>query len=259
MEGWENDMEHSMWAGVRAIVLAITALLLLPLQAQAERDWEFSVGAFGGKAFHSNEDFKFNSGDTGFPVHGTVHGVTLNDSGTFGGKLTAWYLPRKYNWQPQVGLELDFTRFTADLHPQLRGADGTWPEPGFQLGSVGFSFVRDLSVNTLAANLLFRYPIWSTPDLPGGRIAPYVGFGVGAQRAVVSLQVTPYREVDYAPAGQALVGMKFFLMRNLAVFGEYKRIWSSHTFTYSGTFAPGYEETWSVVTNVLVGGVSVHF
>jgi hypothetical protein len=253
-------MERLTWAGVRGIVLAITALFLLPLQAQAERDWEFSVGAFGGKAFHSNEDMKINSGDTSIPFHGTVHGVTLNDSGTFGGKLTAWYLPRKYNWQPQVGFELDFTRFTADLHPQLRGMDGTVALPGFELGSFGFTAVRDVSVNTLAANLLFRYPIWSTPDLPQGRIAPYVGAGVGVQRAVLSLEIFEHREVSYAPAGQVLVGMKFFIMRNLAVFGEYKRIWSSHDFTYADTsFPAGYKETWSIATNVLVGGVSIHF
>ena len=94
MEGWENDMEQPTWAGVRAIVLAVTALFLLPLQAQAERDWEFSVGAFGGKAFHSNEDAKFNAGaGTGFGP-GTAYGVNLNDSPTFGAKITAWYLPR---------------------------------------------------------------------------------------------------------------------------------------------------------------------
>ena len=252
-------MVQLTWSGVRAIVLTVAALFLLPLQAQAERDWEFSVGAFGGEAFHSNEDMKINSGDIANPVHGTVHGVTLNNSGTFGGKLTAWYLPRKYSWQPQIGFELDFTSFTADMHPQLRGADGTVTTPGFFLGAVQFNDVRDLSVNTLAANLLFRYPIWSTPELPQGRIAPYVGLGVGAQRAVLSLQVVPYREVDYAPAGQLLVGMKFFVMKNLAIFGEYKRIWSSHDFTYSGITPPGYEETWSVVTNILAGGVSIHF
>jgi hypothetical protein len=232
MEGWEHDMEQLTWVGVRAIVLAVTALVLCPLQAQAERNWEFSVGGFGGEAYHSNQDMKINSGDNGAPFHGTVHGVQLNDSGTFGGKLTAWYLPKKYNWQPQVGVELDFTRFTADLHPQTQGADGTVSTPGFQLGAYSFGFVRDLSVNTLAANLLFRYPIWSTPDLPQGRIAPYVGIGVGVQRAVLSLEVVPYREVSYAPAGQLLVGMNFFVMKNLAVFGEYKRIWSSHDFTY---------------------------
>jgi len=253
-------MEQPTWAGVRGIVMAGLVSLVLPFQAQAERNWEFSVGAFGGGAFHSNQDQKINSGDDGSPWHGTVHGVTLNDSGTFGGKLTAWYLPRKYRWQPQVGLELDFTRFTADRHPQLRGADGTVSIPGFQLGSVQFFDVSDLSVNTLAANLLFRYPVWSTPDLPQGRIAPYVGIGVGAQRAVLSLQDVSHREVSYAPAGQVLVGMKFFMMKNLAVFGEYKRIWSSHDFTYEDiSLPPGYKETWSIATNVLVGGVSLHF
>ncbi len=58
-------MAQLTWAGGRAIILAVTALFLLPLQAQAERDWEFSVGAFGGEAFHSNEDLKINSGDHG--------------------------------------------------------------------------------------------------------------------------------------------------------------------------------------------------
>jgi hypothetical protein len=60
-------MGQLIWAGVRAIILAITALFLLPLQAQAERNWEFSVGVFGGKAFHSNQDLKINSGDYGGP------------------------------------------------------------------------------------------------------------------------------------------------------------------------------------------------
>ena len=79
-------MKLRTWARVHAIVLAVTALLFLPLQAQAERDWEFSVGAFGGKAFHSNEDIKFNVGTgTGFAT-GTAHGVNLNDSPTFGAK-----------------------------------------------------------------------------------------------------------------------------------------------------------------------------
>jgi hypothetical protein len=36
-------MERLTWAGVREILLAVTALFLLPLQAQAERNWEFSV------------------------------------------------------------------------------------------------------------------------------------------------------------------------------------------------------------------------
>jgi hypothetical protein len=55
-------MEQLTWAGVKVIVLAVTALFLLPLQVQAERNWEFSVGAFGGKALHSNESVKISQG-----------------------------------------------------------------------------------------------------------------------------------------------------------------------------------------------------
>jgi hypothetical protein len=161
-------MERPTWAGVRATLLAVTAVFLLPLQAQAKLNWEFSVVRVRRKSLSSSQDMKINSGDNGDPSHGTVHGVQLNDSGTLGDKLTAWYLPKKYSWQPQVGLELDFTRFTADLHPQTQGADGTVNTPDFRPGSYTFTAIRDVSVNTLAANLLFRYPICSTPNLPQG-------------------------------------------------------------------------------------------
>ena len=70
-------MKQPTWSGVRAIVLAVTALFLLPLQAQAERNWEFSVGAFGGNAFHSNEDLKINGGQGNVVVTGTAHQVNL--------------------------------------------------------------------------------------------------------------------------------------------------------------------------------------
>jgi hypothetical protein len=201
-----------------------------------------------------------DSGDNGDPFHGTVHGVTRNDSGAFGGKLTAWSLPRKYNWQPQVGFELNFTRFTADPHPPVRGADGTVTTSGFQLGSFGFGFVRDVSVNTVVANLSFRYPVWSTQNLPQGRIASYVGIGVCAQQAALSVQINGHREVSNAPAGQVLVGVKFFVMRNLSVFGEDKWIWSSHEFSYSTDIKPsGYNAQRSLATIVLIGGVAFHF
>jgi hypothetical protein len=153
-------MKQHTWAGARAIVLAVVALFLLPLQAQAERDWEFSVGGSGGRAFnYNNEDVKINAGEgTGFGQV-TAHGVNLNDSGAFGAKITAWYLPRQYKWQPQIGLELDYTKFTADLDPQTVGASGTSFTPGMQAVAVTFTSPVDISVNILAVNLLFRYPI----------------------------------------------------------------------------------------------------
>jgi opacity protein-like surface antigen len=260
MEEWEHDMEQPTRAGVRAIVLAVTVLFLLPLQAQAERNWEFSVGAFGGKAFHSNEDGKINPGaGSGFGA-GTIYGVNFNDSPTFGAKITAWHLPRQYNWQPQIGLELDYTKFTADLDPQTVGASGPAFTPGVQLGAVTFPTHRDFSVNILATNLLFRYPIWATPEMPQGRWYPYIGAGVGVERVRLSDSINSHQETSYSPAFQGMVGLKFFIFRNLAFFGEWKRTMGWHTFTYDGAGAPpGYFEHYTFASNLVVGGIALHF
>jgi hypothetical protein len=253
-------MERLTWAGVRAIVLAVTALFLLPLQAQAERNWEFSVGAFGGKAFNSNEDVKINFGEGSGATTGTAHGVNLNDSLTFGAKVTAWYLPRQYNWQPQIGLELDYTKFTADLDPQTVGGTGTSLTPGMEIVAVTVNSHQDFSVNVLAANLLFRYPIWATPELPQGRFYPYIGVGIGVERAHTSVPIISHQETSYSPALQGMVGLKFFIFRNFALFGEWKRTTGWHTFTYDGAGAPpGYSERWTIASNLVVGGIAIHF
>jgi len=253
-------MKRPTWATVHAIVLALTALLFLPLQAQAERDWEFSVGAFGGKAFHSNEEIKFNAGAaTGFGAV-TAHGVNLNDSLTFGAKITAWHLPRQYKWQPQIGLELDYTNFTADLDPQITGATGTSFTPGFEAGSVIFTRHQDLGVNIVAANLLFRYPVWATPEMPQGRWYPYVGAGIGVQRTHLSDSSVSHQETSYSPAIQGLAGIKFFIFRNFALFGEWKRTTGWGTFTYDGAgFPPGFSEKVTIASNLVVGGIAIHF
>lgn len=251
-------MGNSMWAGMRAITLAVTALFLLPLQAQAERNWEFSAGVFGGKAYHSNENMKYSDGQGGVVIAGTAHGVNLNDAPTFGGKLTAWHLPRLYKWQPQIGLELDWTRFTADLHPQTVGAEGTVSVPGFELGSVTFLAPIDFSVNVLAANLLFRYPIGATPEMPQGRWYPYVGGGLGAQRA--SMTFSGFQETSYSPAVQGLVGAKFFLIKNLAIFAEVKRTTGWNEFDFEGSGAPpGFSSKFTISSNHIVAGVALHF
>jgi hypothetical protein len=259
-------MERPTWAGVRAIVLAGSAVFLLPLQTQAERNWEFSVGAFGGEALHSNESVKISQGPVfgaggmviGTYTDATANDVKLNDAPTFGGKLTAWHLPRLYKWQPQIGLELDWTRFTADLHPQTVGATGTVNLPGLEVGSITFSIPIDFSVNVLAANILFRYPIGATPEMPQGRWYPYVGGGLGVQRATLS--TLGYTETSYSPAVQGLIGAKFFLVKNLAVFAEIKRTTGWNEFDFEGAGAPpGYSEKYTISSNHFVGGVALHF
>lgn len=185
----------------------------------------------------------------------------MNDSPTFGAKVTAWYLPRQYNWQPQIGLELDYTKFTADLDPQTAGATGTSLTPGMELVAVKVTSHQDFSMNVLAANLLFRYPIWATPELPQGRFYPYIGVGLGVQRAHTSVPIVSHQETSYSPALQGMVGLKFFIFRNFALFGEWKRTTGWHTFTYDGVSGvpPGYSERWTIASNLVVGGIALHF
>jgi hypothetical protein len=85
--GERHNTTYEGWCAYNR--LSRHGLLLLPLQAQAERNWEFSVGAFGGKAYHSNESMKFSEGQGGIVTAGTAYDINLNDTPTFGEKLTA--------------------------------------------------------------------------------------------------------------------------------------------------------------------------
>jgi len=124
--------------------------------------------------------------------------------------------------------------------------------------SVTFSVPRDFSVNVLAANLLFRYPIGATPEMPHGRWYPYVGGGLGAQRA--HMTISGFQETSYSPAVQGLVGLKLFLIKNLAIFAEVKRTTGWNTFDFEGSGAPpGFSQTYTISSNHFVAGVALHF
>ncbi|GKS56641.1 hypothetical protein YTPLAS18_01680 [Nitrospira sp.] len=72
----------------------------------------------------------------------------------WGAKATAWYLRKNYDWQPQVGLEVDWTRFTSSIHAQTTGGSGTDPVNGLRIFQFDFLGQRDFSSNIVAMNLL---------------------------------------------------------------------------------------------------------
>jgi hypothetical protein len=55
-------MEQRTWTGVRAIVIAITALFLLHDSLRPNGDGSFQLAHSKKKAFHSNDDLKINGG-----------------------------------------------------------------------------------------------------------------------------------------------------------------------------------------------------
>lgn len=231
--------------------------------ASAERNWEFSFGAFGGKAYHANTTGRFNYANNGAGVEPTdmkAIGLRFDDSATFGAKISAWYLPHK-SWQPQIGVESDWTSFTADLQPQDVRGQGFGKISGIQIGRSMLFTRRDFAVNNLAINLLFRYPIEATPEMPQGRWYPYVGIGAGVQRANLTEYSTGNQESSYSPSFQGLIGAKFFFIKNLAIFAEWRWTQGWHSFTYSGVggFPPDYRERFTIATSHVVGGVALHF
>ncbi|MBX3304273.1 MAG: hypothetical protein KF693_18835 [Nitrospira sp.] len=228
--------------------------------AVAERNWEFSIGGYGGWAFHGDTTHQFNQAinlSTGLvePVNAKATNLRFEDSRTFGAKLTVWHLPRRYNWQPQIGFEIDWTRFTADVPAgQVLPAFGTFLSTGTPIGVLIFNVAPEFAVDNMAFNLLFRYPIWATADMPQGRWYPYIGIGGGAQR--VRLSLLGYEETSTSPSIQALGGIKFFVIKHLALFGEAKWTQGWHTFKYE---TDSYWERYSISTIHLVGGVALHF
>lgn len=235
--------------------------LALPSISRAdERNWSFSLSGYGGKAFTVDEGLDVRCTGTclgtGQPHWGTAHGVKQTNEPVWGAKATAWYLHKNYDWQPQVGLEVDWTRFTSSIHAQTTGASGTDPVNGLSIFQFDFLGQRDFSSNIVAMNLLFRYPIGVTQSLPEGRWYPYIGVGGGVQRTKLTWNGGfSVSDTAYSPEWQVLAGAKVFLFRNLAIFAEWKRTATTATFRLD----PEYTESPSIVANHLTGGVALHF
>ena len=84
--------------------------------------------------------------------------------------------------------------------------------------------------------------------------------GGGVQRARLTDIATGNRETSYSPLFQGLVGIKFFLIKQIAIFGEAKYTQGWHSFDYAGVgFPPDYRERYTIVTGNVVGGVALHF
>lgn len=252
-----------MWKTTTSIgwMLVLASLLCFSSVVHAtERNWNFAVSGYGGQSFSEDVGVDVRCGSLcaapNPPYWGVAHGVKKTDHPSWGAKFTGWYLHKNHDWQPQVGIELDWTRFITAEHAQATGGTGTTNQPGTQIGAFISTDRKDFSTNIIAINVLFRYPIGVSGSLPEGRWYPYVGVGGGLQRTAVTMSFNGVRQVDYSPEWQVLAGAKVFIFRNLAIFGEWKRTAATHTYTYGIT---DYSESVSIVSNHVTGGVSLHF
>lgn len=230
-----------------AIAIAVLMLciggLLGPPRAEAQtyiKPIDGYVSGFGGYSFPQKTDIE--SGGI------TATDAELDNSPSYGGKVGIWFTGTRKAMGIDVGLEGDVTSFNPDL-------------PSGQVLNSNVGLVTpiglDLHAIYFGGHVLARLPMGVNSEFPNGRWFPYLGVGGGGQR--LSFQATGTTEgTDTAPAFQGLGGIKVFLTKHIAVFGEGKFTYASHTLDFQGGAG-----TFSVDLTVEavhgVGGVSFHF
>ena len=163
----------------------------------------------------------------------------LKDSFLYGAKLG--YYSQSVRW---FGVETEVFRTTPHIEQTVVTVTG----PGGTAQT--FTAGSHLSVTTWAPlNLLFRYP--------AKRLQPYAGIGPGLFFANRSTLGTDESQSNIKIGLNAQLGLRYFMSRHLAVFGEYKFNYVRFNFNESATALDGFKATYSA--NIFVFGVGYHF
>src|SRR5262249_9061739 len=142
-------------------------------------------------------------------------------------------------------------------------------------GPLDPAFKFDVSVVDIGVNIMGRYPLLQSPVFPRGRLQPYIG--IGPALFITSIEDTrPDSDVNSLGSKtltfggfQVLGGVKFFLLKKLALFAEYK--FTHFTADLSGVPGGGQSATSSVAASFSLsatqnidashfyGGIAYHF
>jgi len=234
-----------------SIAFAVVLLATLGLGAAPARA-ELAIDIFGGVSWTKSTDVAVDGiDDTNVSVKGVFSNVELDPGFTVGLRLGYWF-----EFAPFLGLGLDGFYFSLPVpsqtvastttvsgsifgKPITSTSSGQVHLPSFQLPSAGFS-----------PQLMLRWPLLTSSDLPKGRLQPYVGVGpawavtIDTDKAALIL------------GGLVRGGVSFQLFSHLALFTEYR---------YS--FFPNFElrdkrglhfQT-DLDTHNVVGGISIRF
>lgn len=169
--------------------------------------------------------------------------LSLHDSVVYGGKV-GYYFSRV----PWLGVETEVFNSAPNLKQQTITVTG----PGGPVTAVGFPGFS-LRVLTWATNVVVRYP--------GKQWQPYGGVGLGVFFARSDFKgspafggLAPATDTDNAVPGlNAFAGLRFFPVKHLAVFAEYKYNRAEFDFPVQGISEASYS------AHHFVGGASVHF
>jgi len=204
---------------------------------------EFYVAGQGGVSFPGSfshiEGIGPGFGGSGYKSSN----LNLATSPLYGAKV-GYFLPR-LNW---LGFEGEY--FYTNPHIEQQPFSVTTPS-GQTFNRIGEKPRAHTSMSVAALNVIVRYP--------GKRFQPYIGIGPAMYWASISgseiilLNGKPLSASDSSLGFNALVGSRFFLTKQLAIFAEYKYNKASFTFEGNAQFKADYS------ANNIVAGLSVHF
>jgi opacity protein-like surface antigen len=200
----------------RGLVAGLIALAcVLPGASPASAEWIADI--FVGSTFTKSDDVKVDS-----PAgRGTIRDVGF-DTAVAGGIRVGKY----FDGLPFLGVAVDGFRFSPYIAPQSAQFEGCFVVGGCgtRQGGTG-SF--DVTVTTISFDLMLRAPLFTTPELPRGRVQPYVAAGV----PLVLTEVSPNNtrlfrnhasDTDVTIGYKAAAGVAIEVYNSLAVFFEYR-------------------------------------
>lgn len=237
--------EESEMRGIVSSAMLILCVLTLSgvthAQEQEEvraRPVDIYISGFGGYSFPLNTD----SSSRGV----TVRDLKLDDSPAFGGKIGIWFIGPRKALGLDFGTEIDVTNLDPDIaRGQILQTD---------VGGLAFTTSSNLNATYFGMNVLVRYPVGVTQDLPNGRWFPYIGIGGGGLRLTFQGPGIT-KSWNTSPAFQGIGGVKVFSTKHIAAFAEGKFIHASNSIEF--------QEGGSIELNVNsfhgTGGLSLHF
>jgi hypothetical protein len=231
---------------------AIAAFVLATLSIGAPARAEIALDLFGGVSLTESTNVAVDGIDnTNASLRGVLSDVKMDPGFTVGLRVGYWF-----ESLPFLGLGVDAFFFTLPIPAQT--VDSTVNISGSIRGrpisNTGSGQVRlpsiELPFAGFSPQLMLRWPLFTSNEMPAGRLQPYAGIGPAW---AVSIDRD---EVVLVPGGLVRGGLAFQVFRHLALFAEYR---------YS--FFPNFELTDShglhfqtdVRTHHVVGGLSIRF
>jgi len=181
------------------------------------------------------------------------------DTYSNGGARIGWWFggqPSEGDPVPVIGASIDVFHFKPDFDRQVRDStlDGT---PGN-----GVFEKIDIDVTVIGLNLMVRALLFTTPKAPQGQVQLYLGAGPAAFVTSFidrgNFVPSDQRRLGVFPGLDTKTGLKLFITKNLAIFGEYRFTMHSPEVKFRDG---GNRERLSTTfrTHHVGGGISLHF